>query len=217
MKYLRFFLGIVLFTGTIFATSAQKAKIDFRYNVIKEDSGNYFNWSAGDKTVKDGFDVKTGASKAGSTSGFDSVRYDATGKAKTMPSTLRYLMLYPVSARSVAEGDNLTVTANGKQLVIRFIHRGNAFEVFTDKNGIIDLPDSFKIGIGLANNIGGKFLLKDEYVKDGGDKTKAADANWSKIQLVADTADTNATYKYKGTLKAEYKNGILTIKGTLSK
>ncbi len=217
MKGSKTLLAAVLFAGSVFAASAQKAKIDFRYNVLQNDSKNYLNWSADGKNVKDSFDAATGASKAQSTTAFNSIRFDATGKAKASPAGLRALMLYPVASRDTAEGDNLNVTANGKQLVIRFIHRGTPYEITTDGNGMIDLTGSFKSSSPVADNKGGKFIFKDEFLKSGGDNTKAADVDWTKITLSADTADANAGYKYSGTLKAEYKSGILTIAGTISK
>ncbi|MCR5289034.1 MAG: hypothetical protein K6E51_03485 [Treponema sp.] len=218
MKLSKFFAAALLLTGSVFAASAQKAKIDYRYNVASDDAGsNFFNWSADAENVKDGFDAASGASKAQSTTRFNIVRFDSTGKAKAIPAGLRFVMLYPIASRATATGDNLTVQDNGGALTIRFIHRGTAYQITTDKKGTIDLSNSFKISGPLADNKGGKFIFKDEFLKAGGDNTKASDVDWSKVTLNTDVADSNASYKYTGTLKAAYKGGILTIKGTLSK
>jgi len=218
MKVSKIIIAAALMAGSVFAVSAQKAKIDYRYNVDKDEAAkNFFNWSADGKNVKDGFDAATGASKAKSTTEFNVVRFDSTGKAKAVPQGLRYIMLYPVASRDTATNDNLNVKANGKQLVISFIHRGTAFQITTDANGNINLADSFKNSAPIADNKGGKFIFKDEFLKSGGDNTKAADVDWSKVTLKADTADDAATYKYTGSLKAAYEGGVLTISGTISK
>ncbi|MBR7064890.1 MAG: hypothetical protein IKI31_07080 [Treponema sp.] len=210
--------SILVIFSLVFASAlfAQKATIDYRYNMASDDGKNYVNWSADGKSVKDTFDAATGASKAKTTTEFNVVRFDASGSKKAIPATLRYMMLFPVAARAVAVGDNFNVSANGKELTIRFIHRGNAFQVVTDKNGKINM-NSFKMASGVGENIGGKFVLKDEFVKEGGDKTKMLDADWSKIQLENDVADADASYTYDGVLSAQYKNNVLTIKGNLVK
>ena len=206
-------IASVLFASAVFA---QKATIDFRYNMAAEDGKNFFNWSADGKSVKDTLDTATGASKAKSTTEFNVVRFDASGSKKAIPATLRYMMLFPVAPRATAVGDNFAVSQNGKELTIRFIHRGNAFEAKTDAKGKLNM-NSFKMAAGVGENVGGKFVLKDEFVKAGGDKTKMADADWSKIKLEADLADADASYTYDGSLNASYKNNVLTIKGNLQK
>lgn len=207
-----------VFTVSIFAATAQKATIDYRFNSLKDDEKNYFNWSADGKNFKDGFDVKSGASKAKSTSEFNIVRYDTTGKAKAVPGGLRSLVLYPVANRATAENDAFTVTAEAKKLVIRFVHRGTAYRITTDDKGVIDTSKSFEMAPGLADNVAGAFILKADYLKAGGDNTKMSDIDWTKVTFKPDTADDNATYKYNGTLNAAYsKDGILTVKGSLKK
>lgn len=194
----------------------QEATIDFRFNLLEDDGNAYFNWSAEGKNIQDSFDAAAGASTGKSTKEFDVVRYDSTGKAKAIPGGLRYLMLFPIANRSVAQGDNLNVTDNGGVLTIRWIHRGNAFEVTTDANGKLGMS-GFKMAAGVGENVDGKFLLKDEFVVEGGDKANMTDADWSKFELVPDTADANATYTYDGTLDCAFTDGVLTIKGSILK
>lgn len=218
MKFTKLVCTALVLTGSVFAATAQKATIDYRYNVEKDEpAANYFNWSADGKNVKEGFDVASGASKAHSTTEFNVVRFDSTGKAKAIPTGLRDLMLYPGAPRATATGDTLNVKAEGKKLTIRYIHRGTAYEIVTDAKGVFDITKDCKISSALADNKGGKFIFRSEYLKAGGDATKASDVDWSKVTLNPDTADANATYKYTGKLTATYTKGVLTVKGTLTK
>ena len=216
MKNSKFIIAALVLVAVAGLAVAQKVSIDFRFNTEAADAKNHFNWSANGKSVKDGFDAATGASIAQSTTAFNVVRYDNDAtKKNAIPAGLRALVLYPVAAWSTATSDAFTVTANGKQLVIRFIHRGTAYQVTTDNKGKIDTDDSFKIAAGVGENVGGKFLIKDEFLKDGGDKANMADLDWSKITLVDDEAAEDATVDYDGELTASLKKGILTIKGNL--
>lgn len=216
MKNSKFIIAALVLVAVAGLAVAQKVSIDFRFNTEAADAKNHFNWSANGKSVKDGFDAATGASIAQSTTAFNVVRYDNdTTKKNAIPAGLRALVLYPVAAWNTATSDAFTVTANGKQLVIRFIHRGTAYQVTTDSKGKIDTDDSFKIAAGVGENVGGKFLIKDEFLKAGGDKTNMADLDWNKITLVDDEAAEDAAVDYDGELTASLKKGILTIKGNL--
>lgn len=216
MKNSKFIIAALVLVAVAGLAVAQKVSIDFRFNTEAADAKNHFNWSANGKSVKDGFDAATGASIAQSTTAFNVVRYDNdTTKKNAIPAGLRALVLYPVAAWNTATSDAFTVTANGKQLVIRFIHRGTAYQVTTDSKGKIDTDDSFKIAAGVGENVGGKFLIKDEFLKAGGDKANMADLDWNKITLVDDEAAEDAAVDYDGELTASLKKGILTIKGNL--
>ena len=216
MKKSKFLIAALVLVTVAGLAVAQKVSLDFRFNTEAADPKNYFNWSANGNTVKDGFDAATGASKAQSTTAFNIVRYDNEAtKKNAIPAGLRALVLYPVSSWNTATADAFTVTANGKQLVIRFVHRGTAYQITTDSKGKIDTGDSFKIATGVGENVGGKFMVKDEYLKENGDKANMADLDWSKITLVDDEAADDATVDYDGELTASFKKGILTIKGNL--
>ncbi len=216
MKNSKFIIAALVLVAVAGLAVAQKVSIDFRFNTEAADAKNHFNWSANGKSVKDGFDAATGASIAQSTTAFNVVRYDNDAtKKNAIPAGLRALVLYPVAAWNTATADAFTVTANGKQLVIRFIHRGTAYQVTTDSKGKIDTDESFKIATGVGENVGGKFLIKDEFLKAGGDKTNMADLDWNKITLVDDEAAEDAAVDYDGELTASLKKGILTIKGNL--
>ena len=216
MKDSKFLIAALVLVTVAGLAVAQRVSLDFRFNTEAADAKNYFNWSANGKSVKDGFDAATGASKAQSTTAFNVVRYDNEAtKKNAIPAGLRALILYPVASWDTATADAFTVTPNGKQLVIRFVHRGTAYQITTDNKGKIDTDDSFKIAAGIADNIGGKFMVKDEYLKPNGDKANMADLDWSKITLVDDEAAEDATVDYDGELTASLKKGILTIKGNL--
>ena len=196
---------------------AQNVKIDARVNVLAADKANYFNWTLGNKVTKDSFDAASGASLSGSTEGFNAVRYDAESTKKAaVPVTLRGLLLYPVSDFATAQADALTVTANGKALVVRFVHRGTAYELTTDKNGKANVLTCAKSAKALADNVGGEFVLKSEFVKAGGDPKKMSDLDWSKVALVSDAKAADASRWYEGSLDVAYVKGILTIKGNLT-
>lgn len=216
MKNSKFIIAALVLVAAASLAVAQKVSIDFRFNTEAADAKNHFNWSADGKTVKDGFDAATGASKAQSTTAFNVVRYDnETTKKNAIPAGLRALILYPVASWDTAVADAFTVTENKKQLVIRFVHRGTAYQITTDSKGKIDTGDSFQIATGIADNIGGKFMIKDEFLKAGGDKANMADLDWSKIRLIDDEAAEDATIDYDGELSASLKKGILTVKGNL--
>lgn len=218
MKNIRLFTAVSLLAVLLVSCggNSKKVSIELSFDTKGESASNYLNWSAGDLSVKDGFDAATGASKAQTTTLFDAVRYDGTeAKKAAIPGSLRSLVLFPVASYSTAEGDNFTVTENGKQLTITFVHRGTATQITTDANGKFNTTDSFKVASGVADNIGGKFLIKDEFLKEGGNKANMADLDWSKVSLTADTTAPDAAVKYNGELTASMKDGVLSVKGTL--
>lgn len=211
-KYL-FTLSIVT---VLFCFSAytNNVTIDMKFNVLAQDENNYFNWAVDGKAIKDKYDTVTGASKANSTYLFDSVRYESNSKKTTIPAGLRCLLLFPLSNYSTAQVDAFTVFQVKKELIIRFVHRGIAYEIKTDKKGKINLNSSFFYAPNVAENIGGIFFIKEEYLLPGGNKANMADLDWKKITLIKDVP-TSEKY-YSGTLSASLKNSILTVKGRIS-
>ncbi|HKL87212.1 MAG TPA: hypothetical protein VJ861_12845, partial [Treponemataceae bacterium] len=130
--------------------------------------------------------------------------------------SLRGLVLYPVSDFGTAEFDALSVKEEGKVLVVSFVHRGTAYQLTTNTKGQFDVLTGAKLAKNLADNVGGAFVLKPEFVKAGGDATKMADLDWSKVTLVPDTKDPAASRWYEGSLALTFKKNILTVKGTLT-
>lgn len=195
---------------------AQNVKIDARLNVLAADKANYFNWTLGNTATKDKFDATSGASVAKSTSAFNAVRYDAEATKKAaIPVALRGLLLFPVSDFATLQGDGLAVTTNGKAVVVTFVHRGTAYRITTDSKGKFNVLTGAEMAKGLAENVGGEFVLKNDFVKKGGDPKKMGDLDWSLITLAPDAKDKAASRWYEGTLNVAYVKGILTIKGNL--
>ena len=217
IKILRTAVPFIVSAFALVSLSAQDVKIDARVNTLASDSGNYFNWTFGGTAVSDKYDATSGASLAGSTSSFNRVRLDASDtKKNTIPLGFRNLLLYPVSDYKTLTDDSLSVQANGKALTVHYVHYGYAYEFVTDSNGKFDVLTGTKYAKGLATNVGGEFVLKPAYVKAGGDPKKMSDLDWSKLKLEPDMKDPKAKRWYEGTLDFTLKDGIFTIKGTLS-
>ncbi|MDR0707864.1 MAG: hypothetical protein LBF60_08340 [Treponema sp.] len=211
-------VAMVVFVGC----GGGSAKIDYRMNIAGLDANSYFNWNAKGVSVQDGFDAATGASKAKSTTRFDqAVTYDIPENAAkytgyALPGSLRGLFLYPVSADSTRVNDDLTVTANGKQVVIRYVHRDSAYEITTDANGKLDVLTGCKAARGIATTEDQhSFTLKPEFSKTGEASGNMTDFDWSKATLTPDVFSANATRHYTGDLDVAYANNYLTIKGSL--
>ncbi|MDR1219868.1 MAG: hypothetical protein LBK73_09705 [Treponema sp.] len=211
-------IAVVVFVGC----GGGAAKIDYRMNIAGLDANSYFNWNAKNVSVQDGFDAATGASKAKSTTRFDQVvTYDIPENAakrtgSTIPGGLRSLFLYPVAADSTRSDDDLTVTANGKQVVIRYVHRDSAYEIATDANGKLDVLTGCKVARGIATTEDQhSFTLKPEFSKTGQASGNMKDLDWSKTTLTPDVFNPSATRHYTGALDVAYTNNYLTIKGSL--
>jgi hypothetical protein len=128
------------------AVFAADLTIDMQVNTVAKDyAGNVLSFKGGINSVdKDQFapvaDATAGASKLLSTEVFNAYRFDVKGQP-TLPGALRNLMLYAVANDSTRTGDNLTVAkAADGGILIRFVHRGTAFEILTDASGKLTLP-----------------------------------------------------------------------------
>ena len=210
----------IIALGVAFALSplfAQNATIDARFNVAAPDGANYFNWSAGSRSVKDKLDASSGASLSGSTGEFNVVRYDSASTRKAaIPRGLWGLCMFPIGVYDIARGDALAVTAAGKEITVRFVHRGVAYELVTDKNGRFDVLAGGRMARGIAENVGGEFVLKKEFVKAGGNPSSMADLDWSKLALVPDVRDPAASRWYEGSVAMTFEKNVLSVKGTLT-
>jgi hypothetical protein len=216
IKKIAILVVLALLTGVV-SIFAQNVNIDYRMNVRAADpAANYLKWSFGTLNISDALDAASGASKMKSTAQFDAVRYDsAATKQAAIPGGLRSLFLFPVAAWSTSVEDSLQVGASGKQVIIRYVHRGSAYEIRTDANGKLNILTGCQIAAGVADNNNNSFVLKSNYVKSGQDPRKMSSLDWSKIRLIHDTFGANASRHYEGILDVAYVDGILTIKGTL--
>jgi hypothetical protein len=196
---------------------AQNVKIDYRMNVrTSNTSGNYFKWSFGNMNINDSLDASSGASKMQSTAKFDAVRYDsAASKQLTIPGGLRSLFLFPVASWNTAVDDSLQVGSSGKQVIIRYVHRGNAYEFRTDANGKLNVLSDCYVAASVADNTNNSLVLKSNYVKSGLDPRKMSSLDWTKIRLLNDVYSPTASRHYEGKLDVAYVDGVLTIKGNL--
>lgn len=206
----------ILLTGVL-SVFAQNVSIDYRMNIRAPDpAGNHLIWSVGNINISDALDTVTGASKMKSTAQFDAVRYDsASARQQAIPGGLRSLLLFPLAPWDIAVNDALQVGVNGKMVVIRYVHRGSAYEFRTDTNGKLNILSGCKVAAGIADNNNNVFVIKPNYLKSGGDPRRMTSLDWNKISWASDTYSSSASRYYEGVLDVSYIEGILTIKGTL--
>jgi hypothetical protein len=221
-RYLAFGCYALIALMLFISCGGETVKIDYRMNVAEKTTGNYFKWTAKGASATDSFDAATGASKLQTTERFDRlVSYDIPENAakrtgRTIPGGLRSLFLFPVADDSIRVHDTLAVTANGKQLTVRYVHRDSAYEISTDANGKLDVENACKIARGVAVTEDQQtFILKPEFSKSGQASANMSDFDWSKANLQAEVFDNTAKRHYTGKLDAAFENNNLTIKGEL--
>jgi hypothetical protein len=204
----------------VFAASAQKVSIDYRYNVGRSDAaGDYVSWNKADgKAIKDTFDAASGASKLKTTEEFNVVYNDGSSVAnrRAIPASFRGLFLYPISDRDTFDFDHLTVTPKGSAFVIQYVHRGTAYQIETANNKRADVTTSASFAAGVGAQVAGNFVINEPFRKAGTDGTKMEHLDWSKITLIRDAPAVNAAKAATGYLTVGYANGILTLKGDLT-
>jgi hypothetical protein len=202
--------------------------IDMQVNTTAQDyANNYLTFSGKLNSVaKDQFapgtDATSGASKLSSTEIFNGYRFDAKGKA-TLPGSLRSLLLYAVAIDTTRTGDNLTVTkAADGTIMIRYIHRGTAYEIVTDASGKIVLPVTTikKRVIGHTDN-----TISTDFSPTG----KVANVDWKKVwdttiadgkqvgtttsktgKVTTDVADSDM-YLWQGVMQVTFDGRIMKI------
>ncbi len=213
----RFVLLLAAFVLCAFAASAADLTIDFQVNVAAKDyANNYLTFKGANNSVaKDQFvpaaDGTTGASKLLSTELFNSYRYDVRGK-KTMPGALRSLLLYAVADDGTRTGDNLTATkAADGTIMIRYVHRGTAYEIVTDKAGKLALPTTTvrMRKIGHTDN-----TIHADFSKDG----KATGVDWAKVwdASIADGKTVGTTTSKTGKIAPDVaESEFFVLQGTL--
>jgi hypothetical protein len=224
-------LSSLLATGLLLcglSLAAADLTIDFQMNTTGPDyPSNYLTFKGKAVTAdKDQYDVVTSASKLESTAMFNVYRFDVQG-GKTLPGALRGLFLYPVADDGTRTGDGLTVTkAADGTITVRYVHRGTANEIVTDKAGKLVLPVSIKTRkIGHTDN-----LISADFSPTG----KAADVNWAKVwdasladgKVIGSTTsktgkitpdEANSTwYVWVGALQFSFDGKVLKIAGELN-
>jgi hypothetical protein len=171
---------VCMFALAAVALSAADLTIDMQVNTAAKDySGNYLTFKGAIASVeKDQFapgaDATSGASRLASTEVFNAYRFDVKGK-QTMPSGLRFVLLYAVANDAIRTGDNLTVSRSGGTVVVHFVHRGTAFEITTDAAGKIALPSATAVRkrtIGHTDN-----TISPDFSSNG----RPAGVDWKKV------------------------------------
>jgi hypothetical protein len=207
--------------------------ISSQVNVTSQDYANNFLTFKGavGSVMKDQFgpgaDANSGASKLMSTEFFNPYRSDVMGK-KTLPSAVRNLFLYGIANNSIRVSDDLTVlkAADGT-ITIRSVHRGTAYQIVTDNEGKIQLPNANC----KTRNIGTvSYLISTDFSSTG----KVADIDWAKVwdanvaggkvigtttsktgNIVNDTAD-SSLYVFAGALQVTFDGTYLKVSGELN-
>jgi len=195
--------------------------IDYKMNIATPSyETNYFNWSFAGEKVEDRYDAVSQASLKGSTAKFNSVRYAgaAAEKKLTMPAALRGLFLYAIADWSLVEGDALQASESNGIITVRYAHHGKAYELITDNNGNFDVLKDAKIATNFADkNEDGEYVIKDEYLMEGGDALSMKDLDYSRLAFNPDKYASDAEYHFEGALKFSFKDNVLHISGKLYK
>jgi hypothetical protein len=218
------------------AVFAQDLKIDFVLDLNPGSTTSYFTFTGPIRYMavdKDHVDSTTGASVKNSTELFQSYLFDVKGK-NVLPNALRGLFLYAVGVAKSRDEDHLTITkASDGAITVRYIHRGTAYELVTDKTGKLVFPNGkfSKRAIGFIVGEGPQVVHKD-FSSDG----TAAKTDWNKVwdskiaggkEIAAgnaaktgvigpDTAVAESMYYWEGTLQATFDKNVLTISGGLN-
>jgi hypothetical protein len=203
---------ICVFALAAFGLSAADLTIDMQVNTAAKDYiGNFLTFKGAIASVeKDQFapgaDATSGASKLASTEVFNAYRFDVKGK-QTMPGGLRFVLLYAVANDGIRMGDNLTVTRSGGTVVVRFVHRGTAFEITTDASGKIALPSATAVRkrtIGHTDN-----TIHPDFSSNG----KPTGVDWKKVwdNSIADGKPVGSTPAKTGKIIADIADSDIFV------
>jgi len=231
MKRISIAILALAFLASAAGLTAADLTIDYQLNVVAADvANNYLSYTGKPVSVKkDQFDAVTGASKLESTPLFNVYRFDVQG-GKTLPGGLRSLLLYPVAGDPTRLEDALAVSKDSTGVItVRYVHRGVANELVTDKTGKFALPGSMrtrKIGYIVGAD---PQVISADFSSNG----KASGVDWKKVwdASIADKvigSTTNKTgpitpdeansnwYVWTGTLQLSLEGKIFKITGELN-
>ena len=232
-KFLLFLIAIFLLSGSI--AFAQDLKIDYQVNASKPDKANYFSFTGPIRYMaaeKDTVDARSGASVKKSTEFFQPYRVDVKGK-NVIPDGLRGLFLFAVNPKTQIDTDNLNVTKDSSGVItIQYSHRGTAYELKTDRNGVMSFPDGEfrKRAIGYIQGAGPQVISSDFSVNGTaskidwkkvwnpsvqGGKTVKEGVNKKTGNITTDKAADDSMFYWKGNLKVTFDKNILKIFGGL--
>jgi len=238
MKKTLLVLACVLLTTAFVSAQNLDLKIDYQFNTTANDPANYLSFSGPQRfgtANKDAYDAVSGASKQKSTALFSTAyQTDIAGKA-AFPAAARCVLLYPVQYPQGRLEDNLTVTKAGSGVItIQFSHRGTAYRIITDAQGILTFPKAncaMRV-IGYIVGEGPQVISKD-FSTDG----TAAKIDWAKVWNAntpsgnaitgpnapagaktgpfVNDVETSSIFHFAGPLQFTYDGKILKINGTL--
>lgn len=222
--------GLMLAASTLFAA---ELTIDYQFNLAGKDYANNYLTVKGpaDSITKDQYvavDATTGASKFKGTAVINSYAADAA-KNKTLPAGFVSFMKYAVSGDTFRTDDALAVTKAADGVIrVRYIHRGTAYEFWTDNTGKLDFSKAQFLmrKIGHTDNV-----LSTDFSASG----KTANAEWAKIwdtkiadgakvgnttsvtgKVALDTAPATSPTPWKGVLQFTLTGTVLKVSGTLT-
>jgi hypothetical protein len=208
-------LLIAAFVLCTFFASAADLTIDMQVNTATQDyANNFLTFKGANNSVeKDQFvvDGTSGASKLLSTELFNSYRFDVRGK-KTMPGAVRSLLLYAVADDGTRTGDNLQVSkAADGTIMVRYVHRGTAYEIVTDKTGALVLPVTSvrQRKIGHSDN-----QIHPDFSSNG----KPSGVDWAKVwnASIADGKQVGSTASKTGKIAPDVaESEFFVLAGTL--
>ena len=223
----------LMVTAFAVAQTPPTPTIDYQVNAAAADDANNYLTFKGPvaSSNKDQFDAVSGASKLESTFTFNYYRNDIFGK-KILPGGLRGLFLYPIAGNKTRLADGLTVAKNADGSIrIRYVHRGTANEMVTDKTGKFVFPGATFQARKIGYIIGaGPQVISNEFSSDG----TAAKVDWAKVwdakiaggkvigtttqktgDIVADVAN-SVLVGYTGALQFAFDGKILKVTGELA-
>ena len=141
---------------------------------------------------------------------------DSDGKTFIAPKGLYELLLFALA--SPKNADSIKVeTSEENKITIKIVHRGNAYEIRSSKNGKISTEDSFFLSNTFATNEEGIFKILEPYAL----KDSEVFPDWQKLEFKTDggsgdEAKISKEKKYfSGTLTAKIKGQTLFVKGKL--
>lgn len=229
-KFSLILAGLMVAAGAFAADLTVDAKFDLSG---KDPAGSYFSFKSPIVSLdKDQVDTVTGASKAQGTMKWNYLRPDVKGKA-TFPAGFQSVVKYAVASDEFVKSDVPSAWKNSDgSITIQYTHRGTAYKITTDKNGMLQFPtqDAVFRKIGYVDPKAG-VVLSTDFSKDG----TTATIDWAKVwdATVADgkaingvanqktgkiTADVGMSdlYVWEGALQVTLNGTVVTIKGDLN-
>ena len=197
-----------LFCGGV-STFAETVKVDFSLDTTgKTTDQNTILWQIDKEKTADRYDAISGASINFSTKIATSLK---------LPEALKKLALFPVSAPEMLKKDAFSVEQNDDgSLDVTFVHRGVAYWISSDKRGRVDAETGFSYAV-IGEKTDKGFSIKDEFVKDGEDKSDMKNIDWDKVEFEDDKIAVYSGMKLKRA-KAflSFADDILTVRAVIS-